>query len=251
MHQAILWAFIGTGFTFLMTVLGAGTVFFCRREMNSKIQGAFFGFAAGVMQAALVWSLLLPAIERAELLGNAGWIPAAGGFMLGCVFLMVIDFWHSSMHRTTLLIMAVTMHNIPEGMAVGLAFAIAMQQVNEPSLFATAVTLAIGIGIQNFPEGAAVSLPLRQTGMSRKKAFFLGSLSGAVELIFGVGITLLSAWITPFMPWMLSFAAGAMMYVVVKELIPQATQKEGKYIGILGVMIGFSIMMILDVAMGS
>ncbi len=262
MEQAILWAFLGTGFTFVMTVLGAGIVIFCKKEMNKNIQNAFLGFASGVMLAAMVWSLLIPAIERAEELENIGWIPAAGGFIFGGIFLMLIDYAircyyfkeqrdaNPFRHRTTLLILAVTLHNIPEGMAVGLAFAIAIQQSENASLFAGAFALALGMGIQNFPEGAAVSLPLRQSGMSRKKSFVMGILSGVVELIFGVGITLLAAWITPFMPWFLSFAAGAMLYVVVKELIPEATSGTKPSVGVLGIMIGFMIMMILDVALG-
>lgn len=264
MEQSVYWAFLGTGFTFFMTVLGAGVVVFSKNEMNRGFQNVFLGFASGVMLAAMIWSLLLPAIERTEEMGDIAWIPAAGGFLLGGTFLMIIDcvlrrfyiketrddmdksFWH----KTTLLIMAVTLHNIPEGMAVGLAFAIAVQQPGNPSLFAGAVALAIGMGIQNFPEGAAVSLPLKQIGMSRKKSFVMGSLSGLVELIFGVGITLLAAWIVPFMPWFLSFAAGAMLYVVVKELIPEATGTGKPEIGVFGIMIGFMVMMILDVALG-
>ncbi|MDE6817301.1 MAG: ZIP family metal transporter, partial [Lachnospiraceae bacterium] len=152
--------------------------------------------------------------------------------------------------RTTLLVLAVTLHNIPEGMAVGLAFAMAAQHPEDPSLYAAAFALALGIGIQNFPEGAAISLPLRQEGMSRFRAFVFGSLSGLVELIFGVGITLAASFIEPFMPWFLAFAAGAMIYVVAEELIPEANQGEHSNLGTAGVMAGFLIMMILDVALG-
>lgn len=264
MNQAISWAAMGTGFTFLMTALGASVVFIFKKEMGKSIQKAFLGFAAGVMVAASVWSLLIPAIEETESAGGIGWIPAAGGFVFGGLFLLALDFLmphlhlgearaegvHSSLKRTTLLVLAVTLHNIPEGMAVGLAFAMAAQHPEDPALYAAAFALAIGIGIQNFPEGAAISLPLRQEGMSRGKAFFLGSMSGIVELIFGVGITLIAAQISPYMPWLLAFAAGAMIYVVVEELIPEANQGEHSNLGTIGVMAGFLIMMILDVALG-
>lgn len=264
MNQAIGWAAMGTGFTFLMTALGAGVVFIFKKEMGKNIQRAFLGFAAGVMMAASVWSLLIPGIEAAEEAGMIAWVPAAGGFVLGGVFLFLLDFLmphlhigekkaeglHSSFHRTTLMVLAVTLHNIPEGMAVGLAFAMAAQNPEDKALFAAAFALALGMGIQNFPEGAAVSLPLRQEGMSRLKAFLLGSASGVVELIFGVGITLIAVQIIPYMPWFLAFAAGAMIYVVVEELIPEANQGEHSNIGTIGVMAGFMLMMILDVALG-
>lgn len=264
MNQAIMWAAAGTGFTFLMTALGASVVFIFKKDMGKNVQRAFLGFAAGVMIAASVWSLLIPAIDQTIEDGGIGWIPAAGGFVFGGLFLMVLDFLMPHLHlgeshaegmpssfkRTTLLILAVTLHNIPEGMAVGLAFAMAAQHLEDSSLYAAAFALAIGIGIQNFPEGAAISLPLRHEGMNRFKAFVFGSLSGIVELIFGVGITLIAAFITPYMPWFLSFAAGAMLYVVVEELIPEANQGEHSNLGTIGVMVGFLIMMILDVALG-
>lgn len=264
MNQAIGWAAMGTGFTFFMTALGASVVFIFKKEMGKNIQRAFLGFAAGVMMAASVWSLLIPAIEETESMGKIAWIPAAGGFVLGGIFLYLLDFLmphlhlgeknpegvRNSFHRTTLLVLAVTLHNIPEGMAVGLAFAMAAQHPQDQALYAAAFALAIGIGIQNFPEGAAISLPLRQEGMSRWKAFWVGSLSGMVELVFGIGITLIAAQITPYMPWFLAFAAGAMIYVVVEELIPEANQGEHSNLGTIGVMAGFLIMMILDVALG-
>lgn len=264
MNQAILWAAAGTGFTFLMTALGAGVVFIFKKDMGKNVQRAFLGFAAGVMMAASVWSLLIPAIEEAESAGKIGFIPAAGGFVLGGLFLMLLDYlmphlhigeekpegMSSSFRRTTLLILAVTLHNIPEGMAVGLAFAVASQHPGQEGLFATAIALAVGMGIQNFPEGAAIALPLRQEGMSRGKAFFFGSLSGIVELIFGVGITLIATQIAPYLPWFLAFAAGAMIYVVVEELIPEANQGSHSNLGTIGVMLGFLIMMVLDVALG-
>ena len=264
MGQALLWAAAGTGFTFLMTALGSAMVFIFRKEMTGGIQKIFLGFAAGVMIAASVWSLLIPAIEEAEAAGGIGWIPAAGGFVIGIAFLYGLDLLiphlhigatqaeglSSSMRRTTLLVMAVTLHNIPEGMAVGLSFARAAQHGGDVGLYASALALALGIGIQNFPEGAAVSLPLRQEGMRVGRAFAMGSMSGVVEPIFGLATVLLAAFIAPYMPWMLAFAAGAMMYVVVEELIPEAHLGEHSNLGTMGVMAGFLIMMILDVALG-
>ena len=263
MTQSLLWAAGGTGFTFLMTSLGAAVVFFFRRQVTASAQRIFLGFAAGVMIAALVWSLLIPAIEEAEGAGQVGWVPAAGGFVLGVAFLMALDgilpHLHpgarepegarSKLHRTTLLIFAVTLHNIPEGMAVGLSFALAAQH-NDPALYAGAMALAVGMGIQNFPEGAAIALPLRQEGVGRTRAFLWGSLSGLVEPVFGLLTVLLAGSIQPLMPWLLSFAAGAMLYVVVEELIPEAHLGEHSNVGTLGVMGGFLVMMILDVALG-
>ena len=262
--ESILWAAGGTGFTFLMTTLGAAIVFLFKKQNTGNTQKIFLGFAAGVMIAASVWSLLIPAIEEAESLGQIGWVPAAGGFILGVGFLLLLDtllphLHHgsdepeglkSSMKRTTMLIFAVTLHNIPEGMAVGLSFALAAQHGGDPALYAAAMALAIGIGIQNFPEGAAVSLPLRQEGLSRTKAFICGSLSGLVEPVFGILTVLIAGVIAPYMPWLLSFAAGAMIYVVVEELIPEAHLGEHSNLGTMGVMAGFLIMMILDVALG-
>ena len=263
MTQSLLWAAGGTGFTFLMTSLGAAVVFFFRRQVTASAQRIFLGFAAGVMIAASVWSLLIPAIEEAEGAGQVGWVPAAGGFVLGVAFLMALDgilpHLHpgarepegarSKLHRTTLLIFAVTLHNIPEGMAVGLSFALAAQH-NDPALYAGAMALAVGMGIQNFPEGAAIALPLRQEGVGRTRAFLWGSLSGLVEPVFGLLTVLLAGSIQPLMPWLLSFAAGAMLSVVVEELIPEAHLGEHSNVGTLGVMGGFLVMMILDVALG-
>ena len=262
--MAVLWAAAGTGFTFLMTTLGAAMVFFFRKTVNAGIQRVFLGFAAGVMIAASVWSLLIPAIEEAANAGMVGWIPAAGGFVLGIAFLMLMDVLLPHLHagapkpeglsstwkRTTLLVLAVTLHNIPEGMAVGLSFALAAQHGGDTAAITAAMALALGIGIQNFPEGAAVALPLRQEGLSVGKAFFRGSMSGIVEPIFGILVVLIAGTIRPLMPWLLSFAAGAMMYVVVEELIPEAHLGEHSNTGTLGVMAGFLVMMILDVALG-
>ena len=262
--KTLLWAAGGTGFTFLMTTLGAAVVFFFRRQATAMAQRIFLGFAAGVMTAAAVWSLLIPAIEEAEAVGMVGWIPAAGGFIVGVGLMIALDGLLPHLHpgarepegaksklkRTSLLIFAVTLHNIPEGMAVGLSFALAAQHGEDPALYASAMALAIGIGIQNFPEGAAVALPLRQEGASRGRAFLYGSLSGLVEPVFGILTVLIAGTIQPLMPWLLSFAAGAMIYVVVEELIPEAHLGDHSNIGTLGVMGGFLVMMVLDVALG-
>ncbi len=262
--KTLLWAAGGTGFTFAMTTLGSAVVFFFRDQIRMGIQKIFLGFAAGVMIAASIWSLLIPAIEEAVSMDMIGWVPAAGGFILGIAFLMVLDSLLPHLHpnsgqkegmsaswrRTSLLVLAVTLHNIPEGMAVGLSFALAAQHTGDPALYAAAMALAIGIGIQNFPEGAAISLPLRQEGLSTRRAFVIGSLTGIVEPIFGILTVLAAGGIQPLMPWLLSFAAGAMMYVVVEELIPEAHLGEHSNVGTLGVMSGFLIMMILDVALG-
>ena len=263
MHP-VLWAAVGTGFTFLMTAMGASLVFFFRRDLDGATQRVFLGFAAGVMIAASVWSLLIPAIEEAEAAGGSGLLPAAGGFVLGVLFLLLMDRvmphlhlgedhpegMSSSLHRTTLLVLAMTLHNIPEGMAVGLTFALAAQHEESRAALSAAMALAVGMGIQNFPEGAAVSLPLRKEGMSRWKAFGMGSFSGVVELVFGVLVVLAAGTIRPLMPWLLSFAAGSMMYVVVEELIPEAHLGEHSHPGTLGTLFGFLVMMILDVALG-
>lgn len=265
MQTALLYAAAGTGFTFLMTSLGSALVFFFRKQASHSIQRVFLGFAAGVMIAASVWSLLMPSIEQAEASGMPGWLPAAGGLVLGVAFLMLMDSLLPHLHpgadqpegvpsswrRTTLMVLAVTLHNIPEGMAVGLSFALAAQTpAGGTAAFSAAAALALGIGIQNFPEGAAISLPLRQEGVSAPRAFLYGSLSGIVEPIFGILIVLIAGSVQPLMPWMLSFAAGAMLYVVVEELIPEAHLGEHSNTGTLGVMAGFLIMMILDVALG-
>ena len=264
MQQALLWAAAGTGFTFSMTALGAAMVFFMKKQSTALMQRIFLGFAAGVMIAASVWSLLIPAIEETEQAGGVGWLPASGGFLLGILLMLLLDgllpHLHngaaraeglpSSFRRTTLLVLAVTLHNIPEGMAVGLSFARAAQHGGSRGLVAAAGALALGIGIQNFPEGAAVALPLHQEGLSRMKSFVYGALSGIVEPLFGVAVVLVSAQLTPFMPWLLSAAAGAMLYVVVEELIPEAHLGEHSHSGTLGVLAGFLVMMILDVALG-
>lgn len=262
MNHPVLWAAVGTGFTFLMTALGAATVLVFRGRTTPSLQRIFLGFAAGVMVAASVFSLLLPAIEETEALGGIGWLPAAGGFLLGVLFLWGLDSLLPHLHpeaqnpeglpsswrRTTLMVLAVTLHNIPEGMAVGLSFALAAQ--HSGGGLSAAMALAIGIGLQNFPEGAAISLPLRQEGVSTGRSFLYGALSGLVEPIFGILVVLAAGAIEPFMPWLLAFAAGTMMYVVTEELIPEAHLGEHSNVGTLSVMAGFVIMMILDVALG-
>ncbi|MCL2558469.1 MAG: ZIP family metal transporter [Treponema sp.] len=264
MLNSLLMAGAGLGFIFLMTCLGASTVFVFRKATLGPMHQIFLGFAAGVMVAASIWSLLLPAIEQADAQGlMPGWVPAAGGFVLGVLFLLALDNITPHLHpfantregpasmskRTTLLISAVTLHNIPEGMAVGLSFALAGQS-GDPAMYASAFALALGIGIQNFPEGAAISLPLLKDGISRRRAFGLGCASGAVEPLFGALAVALAWLISPLMPWLLSFSAGAMIYVVVEELIPEAQLEEHPHAGTLGFAAGFLIMMVLDVALG-
>lgn len=254
MLTTFLWGAAGTGFTFLMTTLGAATVFLFSAAPSRRFEKLMFGFAAGVMTAAAVWSLLLPAIEQTALISALPpWLPAAVGIVTGMGFLAGLDDLLPRLHRISdsndgkwrqnaLLIAAITLHNIPEGMAVGLAFALAS---DEPGRIAAAA-LALGIGIQNFPEGAAISLPLYQRGRSRGKAFLGGFLSGTVEPIFGLAVLLVAAGARIMMPWLLSFAAGAMVYVVVAELVPQAQGRSGT----LGFASGFLLMMVLDVALG-
>ena len=261
LQKELLYAALGTGFTCLATVLGAATVFFFRRDLSATIQRIFLGFAAGVMIAASVWSLLIPAMEMAEEQGGGVLLPVGGGFLLGGVFLLALDGLLPHLHpgsdqpeglpaklrRTTMVVLAVTLHNIPEGMAVGLSFAIAAQ---EGGALAGAIALALGMALQNFPEGVAVSLPLRSQGASRGRSFLCGAASGVVEPIFGLLTVLAAGSITPVMPWILSFAAGAMIYVVVEELIPEAHLGEHSHTGTISVMTGFLVMMLLDVMLG-
>ena len=254
-----LLALLGTGFTYAMTSLGAATVFVFRGKQSQKMQSIFLGFASGVMMAASVWSLLIPAIEQAEGISKLPWIPVAGGFLIGGIFFYVLDVTlphlnpdhnqSDNFKGIKKLFTAITLHNIPEGMAVGLSFALAVQEKSNSTILA-AVTLAVGIGVQNFPEGAAVSLPLHQEGISKKRAFLWGSLSGIVEPIGGVVTVLLAGTIQYLLPWLLAFAAGAMIYVVVDELIPDARKDKKSNVGTIGAMAGFLIMMTLDVALG-
>ena len=247
---------------FLGTSLGAAMVFFLKDQISNKLQRILTGFAAGVMVAASFWSLLQPALEGSEHLGNLAFVPAAVGFLIGVGFLLFLDEVTPHMHldnevegpvsnlkRTTKLILAVTLHNIPEGMAVGVVYANFING-NELISSAGALALAIGIAIQNFPEGAIVSMPLRAEGMEKKTTFFYGVLSGVVEPVAAVVTILASSFIISWLPYMLAFAAGAMIYVVVEELIPEMSEGEHSNAGTISFSIGFVLMMILDVALG-
>lgn len=253
----------GIFFIFFMTTLGSAVVFFFKKKVNKNFNKLFLGFASGVMIAASIWSLLLPSMESAEELSLPAWLPAVIGFILGGLFLLLLDRCiphvhaeineeegpHNNWRKTIKLFMAVMIHNIPEGLAIGLAFGAGLKN-NDPVLLASATGLSIGMGLQNFPEGAALSLPIKEQTGSRFKGFMYGMLSGAVEPIFAVIGIVLATTITSIMPWALAFAAGAMIYVVVEELIPEAHLGEHSHFGTWGVMIGFIIMMVLDVALG-
>ncbi|MGS0972206.1 MAG: ZIP family metal transporter [Candidatus Izemoplasmataceae bacterium] len=263
----ILAALIGTLFTYGVTALGASLVF-PFKNVNKKVFNMMLGFSAGVMIAASFWSLLSPGIELAEDLGMTPWLQAALGFLSGGLFLLLVDKYLPHMHvmtkheegiktswqRSVLLVLAITLHNIPEGLAVGVAFgyaaSLAEGSVAASAAIGGAIALAIGIGIQNFPEGAAVSIPLRREGMERKNAFLIGQFSGMVEPIAGVVGALLAISMRNILPFSLSFAAGAMIYVVIEELIPESQMLENTKIATIGAMIGFTIMMMLDVALG-
>lgn len=248
---------------FLGTTLGSAMVFFLKKEMKPFVKKILVGFAAGVMIAASIWSLLIPASEMAEEQGKIAWIPTSVGFLLGIVFLLILDSiiphlhqdqekpegLKSSFKKTTMLMLAVTLHNIPEGMAVGVTLAGALTE-NIGISIAGAMALAIGIAIQNFPEGAIISMPLRAEGVSKPKAFLYGALSGIVEPIGAIITILLTSHVLPILPYILSFAAGAMIYVVVEELIPESQEGEHSNIGTIGVAIGFVVMMILDTVLG-
>ena len=255
--------FSGIMIPFLGTTLGAASVFFLKQEIRPLIQKALLGFASGVMVAASVWSLLIPSMDLSEGLGKFAFVPAAVGFLMGIFFLAMdklIPHLHlgeskpegrkSNLKRTTMLVLAVTLHNIPEGMAVGVVFAGMLADHVEIS-FAGAMALSIGIAIQNFPEGAIISLPLRsEQGVGKGRAFAYGTLSGAVEPLGALITVLLFRFINPVLPYLLAFAAGAMIYVVVEELIPEASEGEHTNIGTLGFAAGFVLMMVLDVALG-
>lgn len=248
---------------FLGTMLGSAMVFFMKDKIEPRIEKLLSGFAAGVMIAASVWSLLIPSIDMAAEQGEIKWVPAAIGFILGMLFLLILDILVPHLHaksekaeglpakfkNTTKLVLAVTLHNIPEGMAVGVVIAGMLNQ-NAGISLTGALALAIGIAIQNFPEGAIISMPLKSEGDSKIKAFIYGTLSGIVEPIGAILTILLTSYLTPFLPYFLSFAAGAMLYVVVEELIPQSQVGEHSNIGTIGVAIGFVLMMILDIALG-
>lgn len=256
MIQGLLIPFVGT-------MLGASGVLFMRKGMNHKLQRALTGFAAGVMVAASVWSLLIPAMNQASHMGKWSFVPAAVGFWAGILFLLALDHIIPHMHmnsekaegpdvklkKSTMLVLAVALHNIPEGMAVGVVYA-GLVMGNTDMTMAGALALSIGIAIQNFPEGAIISMPLQAEGVSKPRAFLYGILSGVVEPIAAFITIQLAAIVTPILPYMLSFAAGAMIYVVVEELIPEASEGEHSNIGTILFAVGFSIMMILDVALG-
>lgn len=255
--------FWGLMIPFFGTTLGAACVFFMKKELNPLVQKGFLGFAAGVMVAASVWSLLIPAMDMNARMGRLAFIPAAVGFLIGIGFLLFMDRTVPHLHldseenegpkcnlkKTTMLVLAVTIHNIPEGMAVGVVYA-GYISGNTGITAMAALVLAIGIAIQNFPEGAIISLPLRSEGLSRSKSFLYGYLSGVVEPIAAVITILAAGIITPALPYLLSFAAGAMLYVVVEELIPEMSQGKHSNIGVIAFAVGFGIMMMLDVALG-
>ncbi len=256
-------AFWGVLIPFLGTSLGAGCVFFMKKSLSDTVQRALTGFAAGVMVAASVWSLLIPAIERSAGMGKLAFLPAVLGFWVGVLFLLALDHIIPHLHansgqpegpksqlrRTTMMVLAVTLHNIPEGMAVGVVYAGYLAGDGQITA-AGALALSLGIAIQNFPEGAIISMPLRAEGMKKSRAFAGGVLSGAVEPIGAVLTILAAGLIVPALPYLLSFAAGAMLYVVVEELIPEMSQGRHSNIGTVFFALGFSVMMLLDVALG-
>ncbi len=248
---------------FMGTLLGSACVFFMKNSMKKIVQRALTGFAAGVMVAASVWSLLIPSIEQSEGMGKLSFIPASIGFAVGILFLLLLDHIiphlhmnsdeaegpKSSLRKTTMLVLAVTLHNLPEGMAVGIVYA-GYVLGNSNITYMGAIALSLGIAIQNFPEGAIISMPLRAEGVSKGKSFLYGTLSGAVEPVGALITILLADFIVPVLPYFLSFAAGAMMYVVVEELIPEMSEGEHSNVGTLMFAFGFVVMMILDVALG-
>lgn len=255
--------FLGLMIPFIGTTLGSACVLFMKKELNPLVQKAFLGFASGVMVAASVWSLLIPAMDMSESMGKFAFIPAAAGLLLGVGFLLVMDKAVPHLHlgsessegpkvalkKTTMLVLAVTLHNIPEGLSAGAVFA-GVLAGNDTVTMAGAFALAIGIAIQNFPEGAIISMPLRGTGIPRGRAFLWGAASGIVEPIAGVITLLLASQIQSVLPYLLAFAAGAMIYVVVEELIPEASEGEHSNVGTIAFAVGFVLMMVLDVALG-
>ena len=254
---------IGLLLPFIGTTLGAATIFLMKDQINPKVQKAMLGFASGVMVAASVWSLLIPAMNMSENMGKFAFFPAAAGFLLGIAFLLALDKLIPHLHlgcneaegpkckmkRSTMLVLAVTLHNVPEGLSLGAVFAGMLTQSGGLTL-AGALALSVGIAIQNFPEGAIISMPLKNEGSSKGRAFTLGALSGIVEPISAVVTLLLAQYVTPILPYLLAFYAGAMVYVVVEELIPEASEGEHSNIGTIGFALGFVLMMILDVALG-
>ena len=254
---------LGLLIPFIGTSAGAACVFFLKKDLKDSIQRALTGFAAGVMVAASIWSLIVPAIEQSEDMGSFAFLPAFTGFWAGILFLLLLDHIIPHLHvrinqtegpkstltRTVMLVLAVTLHNIPEGMAVGVVYA-GLMSGSANITAGGALALALGIAIQNFPEGAIISMPLFSEGKSKPKSFALGVLSGAVEPVFGALTVLIAGLVVPAMPYFLSFAAGAMLYVVVEELIPEMSQGRHSNVGVISFAIGFSLMMALDVALG-
>lgn len=251
---------LGLLIPFAGTVLGSAFVFFMKKEMPEKLQKALLGFASGVMVAASVWSLLIPAMEMGD--GKLSVVPATVGLLAGFAFLLLIDYITPHLHldgdqegpeshlsKTTMLSLAVTIHNLPEGMAVGVAIAGALSSDVGMSI-AGALALSLGIAIQNIPEGAIISMPLRAVGNTRLRSFGIGSLSGIVEPVGGLLVLLLASIVTPMMPYLLAFAAGAMLYVVIEELIPEASTGKHSNISTVGFAVGFALMMVLDVVLG-
>lgn len=248
---------------FLGTTLGSAMVFLMRDQMNVKLEKTLLGFAAGVMIAASVWSLLIPSLELSEHMGSFSWVPAAVGFLVGILFLLLLDSMIPHLHldsekpeglqtglpKSMMLILAVTLHNLPEGMAVGVTVAGALMG-NVDITMAGAFTLAVGIAIQNFPEGAIISMPLRSSGLGKGKAFIYGTLSGIVEPIGALATIFLARQVEVILPYLLSFAAGAMIYVVIEELVPESQMGEHSNLGTVGAAVGFVLMMVLDVALG-
>ena len=255
--------FIGLIIPFIGTTLGSAVVFLISSKLNEKIEKVLLGFASGVMVAASVWSLIIPSIDMAREQKIIVWLPATIGFVLGIIFLLVLDNIIPHLHRkskepeglktnlgkSAMMVLAVTLHNVPEGMAVGVTLA-GVLSCNSSITMASAIALSIGIAIQNFPEGAIISIPLKEEGNTKKKSFLYGTLSGIVEPIFGGLTILLTSLVVPILPYLLSFAAGAMIYVVVEELIPESQIGKHSNLGTIGFAIGFIIMMILDVALG-
>lgn len=255
--------FYGIMIPFLGTSIGAACVFFMKKDMSDMVQRILTGFAAGVMVAASIWSLIIPALEQSESMGKLSFVPATVGFWIGILFLLFLDHIIPHLHRksnevegpktkfrrTTMMVFAVVLHNIPEGMAVGVVFA-AYLSGNSGITIMAALALSIGIAIQNFPEGAIISMPLRAEGMKRGKAFVAGVLSGIVEPIGAVVTILAAGFVVPLLPYLLSFAAGAMLYVVVEELIPEMSEGKHSNLGTIFFAFGFSLMMVLDVALG-
>lgn len=253
----------GLAIPFIGTSAGAACVFFLKKDLKTGVQRALTGFAAGVMVAASIWSLIVPAIEQSSGMGKFAFLPAFIGFWMGVLFLLLLDHIIPHLHRsinqaegpksrltrTAMLVLAVTLHNIPEGMAVGVVYA-GMVSGMENITAGAALALALGIAIQNFPEGAIISMPLYSEGKSKSKSFWLGVLSGAVEPVFGGITVLIAGLVVPAMPYLLSFAAGAMLYVVVEELIPEMSAGKHSNIGVISFAVGFSLMMALDVALG-